>query len=123
VPLFDGTAGKQITVAACKLRIPSAEESWMSRFAARWSARRCSGFATNYWRCFLNRSADTDQRLQTGVGTPMLVLMFPIVSENAEMFANCDRAAIANPSLTRAPNRSSISSRWSAAPEASSADF
>ena len=33
----------------------------------------------------------------------MLVLTLPIVSVNAEMFANCDRAAIANPSLTPIP--------------------
>ncbi len=34
---------------------------------------------------------------------PMLVLMLLMVSLNAEMFANCVRAAMANPSLTPIP--------------------
>ncbi len=37
------------------------------------------------------------------LATPMLVLMLLMVSLNAEMLANCDRAAIANPSLTPMP--------------------
>ncbi len=34
---------------------------------------------------------------------PMLVLMLLMVSLNAEMFASCARAAMANPSLTPIP--------------------
>src|ERR1700693_4398954 len=37
------------------------------------------------------------------LATPMLVVMLVIVSVNAEMLASCDRAAMANPSLTPMP--------------------
>ena len=37
------------------------------------------------------------------LATPMLVVMLLMVSLNAEMFASCERAAMANPSFTPIP--------------------
>ncbi len=37
------------------------------------------------------------------LATPILVLMLLMVSLNAEMLASCERAAMANPSLTPIP--------------------
>ena len=85
------------------MRIPSIEESW--EYAVDWAMvcpllfKVCIVLLAALTIVFPMSTIDCSPVL----AMPMSVLMLVMVSVNAEMFESCDRAAIANPSLTPIP--------------------